>query len=199
MRLLWILFLRLQGWTLKGSYPYHLKKSVLIVGPHTSSWDFVIGLAFRSKLRLYDAKFLGKAELFKGPFGFFFRRLGGFPVERSSSHQMVEQVVSLFNTHETFHLALSPEGTRKKVDRLKTGFYHIAREANVPVVMVGFDFANRLCIIAEPFLPSDEEKDFQHIIAFYQPIQGKIPEQGLMDLSYSAHQKAHTDAVPRHA
>jgi hypothetical protein len=199
MRLFWILFLRMSGWSLRGSFPYELKKAVIIVGPHTSSWDFVIGLAFRSQLRLYHAKFLGKAELFKGPFGFLFRRLGGYPVERSESHNLVDQVAALFQSHQKFMLALSPEGTRKKVERLKTGFYHIARKAYVPILMVGFDFSTKECVIAEPFLPDDEEKDFERIYGFYGKIKGKIPEQGLMHLAPSLHKKIPQDAIPRHA
>ena len=184
MRLFWSFFLGIQGWTIKGKFPYHLKKCILIIGPHTSGWDFVIGLAFRSKLKLYHSKFLGKEELFKPPFGFFFRKLGGFPVNRSGQHNMVEQVVSQFDAHESFLLVLSPEGTRKKVDRLRTGFYHIAKKANVSILMAGFDFAKKQMIISEPFFAtSDEEADFQHIFRFFAPIQGKIPENGITDFN----------------
>jgi 1-acyl-sn-glycerol-3-phosphate acyltransferase len=176
----WSAYLRLMGWTIKGSFPYQLKKCVIIVGPHTSSWDFIVGVALRSKLGLTHAKYLGKAELFKGPFGFIFRKLGGFPVERSENHNMVEDAVQLFNTHDSFVLALSPEGSRKKVERLRTGFYHIAKKAAVAIVMVGLDFENKQAIISEPFLPGDDEAaDFQHIYQFYAPIKGKIPEQGM--------------------
>jgi 1-acyl-sn-glycerol-3-phosphate acyltransferase len=187
MRFFWSIVLRLMGWTPWGSFPYHLKKCVVIVGPHTSSWDFVIGLAFRSKLKLTHAKFLGKAELFKGPFGFFFRGLGGFPVERSEKHHMVEQVVQLFNTHDSFVLAMSPEGTRKKVARLRTGFYHIAKQAGVPIVMVGFDFEKKEASFAEPFFTTDDEAaDFQHIHQFYAGIKGKKPGQGMAHLITSS-------------
>jgi 1-acyl-sn-glycerol-3-phosphate acyltransferase len=183
MRQLWNLFLYMQGWTIRGSFPYHLKKCVLIVGPHTSSWDFVIGLAFRSKLRLYHLKYLGKAELFKPPFGFFFRNLGGFPVDRFNKHNMVDQVVNFFNAHESFVLALSPEGTRKPVDRLRTGFYHIALKANVPIVMVGMDFKKREASFADHFfLTGDINADMQKITTYFANIEGKIPEYGLQHL-----------------
>jgi len=183
MSVLCSLYLRLIGWSLKGSFPYHLKKCVVIVGPHTSAWDFVIGLAFRSKLHLQHLKYLGKAELFKGPFGFFFRQLGGFPVDRFHQHNIVDQVVELFNTHDTFILALSPEGTRKKVERLRTGFYHIAKKAGVPIVMTGLDFEKKQASFAEPFFATDDEAaDFQHIHQFYASLKGKIPEQGMAHL-----------------
>ncbi|MDP1764562.1 MAG: 1-acyl-sn-glycerol-3-phosphate acyltransferase [Sediminibacterium sp.] len=183
MRLVWSLFLRLMGWSLKGAFPYHIKKCVLIVGPHTSSWDFVIGIAFRSKLRFTHAKFLGKAELFKGPFGFIFRKLGGFPVERFEQHNMVAQAAALFENHNTFLLVLSPEGTRKKVGRLRTGFYHIAKKAGVPIVMAGMDYANKQVFFSDPFYPTDNEAaDFQKIYQYYAPIKGKIPGQGMAHL-----------------
>ena len=180
MSLLWSLYLRMKGWTLKDPFPYHLKKAVFIVGPHTSAWDFVVGLAIRSKLGLHHIKYLGKAELFKGPLGFFFRKLGGYPVERGEHHHLVDQVVTLFNENETFLLALSPEGTRKKVERLKTGFYYIAKKAGVPIVMAGFDFEKRTFHISEPFFTTDDEAaDFARIYQFFAPLKGKIPELGL--------------------
>ncbi len=183
MRVFWNLFLRLGGWTLQGSFPVHLKKYLIIVGPHTSNWDFVVGLAFRSKLQLQHAKFLGKEELFRAPFGFIFRKLGGFPVNRQGNTNMVDQVVTLFNTHESFVLVLSPEGTRKRVDRLRSGFYHIAQKAGVPIIMTAFDFEKKQASFSDPFFPTgDEETDLQEIIRFYAPIKGRNPEQGLAHL-----------------
>lgn len=188
MRLFWSLFLYVLGWKQKNAFPHHIKRCVAIVGPHTSSWDFVIGIAFRSKLKLTHAKYLGKAELFKGPFGFIFRKLGGYPVERSAQHHMVDQAAALFNGQETFRLVLSPEGTRKKVERLKTGFYHIAKKAGVPILMVGMDFAKKELSISAPFFPGgDESADFRKIHEFFAPIQGKIPEQGLSHLLETTH------------
>ncbi len=182
MRLLWNLYLRLTGWAVKGSFPL-LPKSVVIVGPHTSNWDFVLGLAIRSKLHLHHFTFLGKKELFDGPFGFLFRKLGGFPVDRSGQHNMVDQVVELLQAHETFTLVVSPEGTRKKVDRLRTGFYHIAKKARVPVIMVAFDFGRRQVFFSPPFFPgNDEAADLRLTLEFYAPVAGKIPSQGMAHL-----------------
>jgi len=156
---------------------------VVIVGSHTSSWDFIIGLAFRSKLRLTNAKYLGKAELFKGLFGIIFRNLGGFPVEGTEHHNMVDEVVQLFNSQASFVLVLSPEDTRKKLDRLRTGFYHIAKKAGVPIVMKGLDFEKKQASLSEPFYPTDNEvADFQHIYQFYHNIKGKVPGQGMAHL-----------------
>ena len=183
MRFFWKLYFRLSGWKITQPFPIDLPKAVIIVAPHTSAMDFPIGLAVRSILKIQHTHYLGKEELFKGPFGFFFRMTGGYPVNRFSKLNMVDQVVEIFNQHTHFLLALSPEGTRKKVDRLRTGFYHIAQKANVPIVMVGFDFANKEISIAEPFYTgNDESADFKKIIQFFAPIQGKIPHLGIAHL-----------------
>ncbi len=182
-RLLWKLWLKLTGWNTDVQFPLHLKKMIIIVGPHTSSWDFIMGLAYRSVCRIHHSHFLGKSELFKKPFGFFFRWLGGTPVDRKGKHNIVEQVTDLFNKNEEFILALSPEGTRKKVNQLRTGFYHIAKAANIPIVMAGMDFSKKVLIVSEPFYPSnDEVADFIKIINFFGPIKGKRPELGLLHL-----------------
>jgi 1-acyl-sn-glycerol-3-phosphate acyltransferase len=171
------------GWKPQGVFPYYLKKYVVIVAPHTSGWDFIIGVLFRKALRLEKAKYLGKKELFEPPFGFLFRWLGGYPVDRSSSNNLVDDVVKVFNQHEEFGIALSPEGTRSRVDRLRTGFYNISRKANVPIVMVGLDFKNRRAIFSEPFYTSNSmDQDFEKILTFFRPIKGKHPEKGLMHL-----------------
>ncbi len=187
MRVCWNLFLQLQGWTIRDEFPYHLKKCVIAVGPHTSAWDFVVGLAVRSKLRLYHLKFLGKAELFKGRFGFFFRKMGGFPVDRFSNNNVVDQVVEKFNNSDSFVLALSPEGTRKKVDKLRTGFYHIAHKAGVPIVLAGLDFGRKEITFSQPFMPTGNlDADMQYIIHYFADKAGKIPEYGLAHLDQKA-------------
>ena len=172
----------LMGWNLqpKGTFPIVPKKCVIIVAPHTSGWDFIIGVLYRSILMLESARYLGKKELFKPPFGFIFRWLGGTPVDRSSSQNMVSGVSQLFQENEEFMIALSPEGTRQRVDRFRTGFYNIAKLAHVPIVMIGLDFGNKQVIFSPSFYPSEnQEADFSHIIEFFGPIQGKVPEKGL--------------------
>ena len=145
--------------------------------------DFPVGLAYRSILRINQARFLGKKELFDGPFGFFFRWVGGIPVDRFSKHNVVDQGVGVLASKEEIMIALSPEGTRKKVDRLRTGFYHIAKKAGIPIVMIGLDFEKRKVVVSEPFYPSDSEKnDFEHILQFFKPLKGKIPSQGFEGL-----------------
>jgi 1-acyl-sn-glycerol-3-phosphate acyltransferase len=186
LRLLGKLYWKLSGWKVAGEFPYHLKKMVIIVAPHTSWKDLLIGFAVRNKLKIEHANFLGKKELFNGPFGGLFRGLGGIPVDRlsNSKHGIVEQAVSLFNENEIFILAIAPEGTRKQVKKLRSGFYQIATMTNVPIVPFGFDFENKQVIIGNPFFVSgNEEGDLKKILAFFSTIKGKNPAFDLHHLS----------------
>ncbi len=182
MEFFWRWFLKAKGWNTGLVFPYHyLDKFIMIVAPHTSNWDFIIGLAYRNILGLNNVGFLGKRELFRAPFGWIFHALGGIPVDRQSTHNLVDQVALMFNTRESFKIAIAPEGTRKKVDKLKTGFYFIAAKAHVPVIMVAFDYAHRTVKFREPFYPSgDFEREAEIIYSFYRNVQGRIPANGLM-------------------
>ncbi|MFZ6009702.1 MAG: 1-acyl-sn-glycerol-3-phosphate acyltransferase [Bacteroidota bacterium] len=183
MKYFWKLFLASKGWNTEVQYPYHhLKKCVIIVAPHTSNWDFIIGLGYRSLVGLGAARFLGKKELFRPPLGFIFRWIGGTPVDRKSSHDLVDQVATIFKNRDRFVLALAPEGTRSRVEKLRTGFYFIARAANVPIVMVGLDWRYKTLRFSEPLYPTNQEKDFATIHNFFRPIEGKHPGQGLEHL-----------------
>ena len=180
LRPLYLFLFRLFGWRINGSFPSELKKYIIAVAPHTSNWDFPVGVAARSILRIQSARFLGKSQLFKPPYGWLFRALGGYPVERSTSHDLVDQVVKIFNNHEKFILALAPEGTRKKVKKFKTGFYYIAKKANVPIIPVGFDFGKKEVVLGQPLYPSDNiESDFEILYSFYRNITGRNPELGI--------------------
>lgn len=151
----------------------------MLVGPHTSNWDFLIGVASRSILKT-DIKFIGKSELFKFPLKNFFLGLGGIPVNRQKNERMVEAIARQFSENEKFILAISPEGTRSKVSELRTGFYHIAALAKVPYTMVGFDYKTRTVVISEPYeIEKDVAKDCDKLIAFYEQISGKNPALGI--------------------
>ena len=179
LRPLYILLFKMFGWKIVGQLPQE-KKYIIAVAPHTSSWDFPVGVATRSILRIQKAKFLGKSQLFKPPYGWFFRALGGHPVERSTSHDMVDQVVKIFNRHDEFVLALAPEGTRKKVEKLRTGFYYIAKGAQVPIVPVGFDFHKKEIVVSAPlYTTNDMDADMEKILSFYRTIKGRNPELGI--------------------
>jgi 1-acyl-sn-glycerol-3-phosphate acyltransferase len=167
------------GWTVSGAMPNY-KKYVIAVAPHTSWWDFPVGVLARSALKIEHARYLGKSQLFKPPFGWIFRKLGGTPVDRSGSHDVVDQVIKIFNAHDAFVLALAPEGTRKKVEKLRTGFYYMAKGASVPIVPVGFDFERKQIVIGDPLFPSENfDADMDKLLSFYRGIKGKIPQLGL--------------------
>src|SRR6267142_589044 len=172
LRLIYLLIFKLMGWGVEGSFPHDLKKYIVSVAPHTSNWDFVIGVMARSITKIQRARFLGKSQLFKPPYGWFFRWLGGYPVDRRSSHDMVHQVVDIFNKHEEFILAIAPEGTRKKVSKLKTGFYYIALQARVPIIPCGFDYQQKKIVIGQPFYPStNTDEDMEFLRKFYSSIK----------------------------
>ncbi len=169
---IYVSLFKLFGWRLVGQIPSSLKKSIIIVAPHADWVDFPVGLFARASLKT-KVSFLGKAELFKGFFGFLFRWLGGKPVDRFSNNGMVDAVVGLFNSNESLHIALAPEGTRKAVSKLRTGFYYIAIEANVPIIMVVFDYPNRRIMVREPFyLSGNIDEDLREIAHYYNQFDG---------------------------
>jgi len=176
-----LIFKKILGWRIEGFIPED-KKIIAIVAPHTSWNDLFVGIFTRSILKMENrVKFLGKEELFKIPlFGYILRKIGGFPVARNKETNSVDSVVEIFNKKKNFFLALAPEGTRKKVDKLKTGFYYIALKAKVPILLVGFDFKKKLVHFGEKLYPSgDIEKDMKIIITYFKKFQGKIPVNGL--------------------
>lgn len=170
------IFHRLLGWKLVGALPT-LKKYVIIVVPHTSWHDFYIGVLVRGISGL-EINFVGKKELFDSPFGWYFKWMGGAPVDRGTRSNTVDAIVDIFNSREVFRLSIAPEGTRKKVDTLKTGFYFIAKGAEVPIVKVAFDFGKKEVRIDEPFYPGDDmEADLKKIYAFYKGVYGKVADK----------------------
>ena len=170
------LLLAATGWTVSGTPPPE-KKYMIVAGPHTSNWDFIYGIAAKTVLKL-NIRYLGKAELFRWPWGWLFRALGGYPVNRSQSQNMVDAVVEIFNRHETFSIALSPEGTRSFIPQLKTGFYHMARGAGIPVYMAGIDYGKKKVFLSEPFFPgSDEAAEIQRVLNFFKTCTAKYPQK----------------------
>ena len=143
MKRFWrFIFCTLMRWKFKGDFPSQLKKYIIIAAPHTSWVDFPIAI-LASNASGEKINFVGKNTLFKGPFGWFFRSLGGAPVDRSKNNKTVDAIVDIFKEKEVFRLALSPEGTRKKVEKWKTGFYYNAKGASVPIVMATLDFGKK--------------------------------------------------------
>ena len=173
------IYFKLLGWKITGNTNFSkdtVKKAVIIALPHTSWHDFYIGLLLR-KITNVKTNFVGKKELFTWPFGYYFRAVGGAPLDRTSGQNKVQAIAQLFKDKEEFRLTLAPEGTRKKVEEWKTGFYYIAKEANVPIIMFTLDFQNKINNISEPFYPTeDSEADFKFMKAFFKGVIGKKPE-----------------------
>lgn len=163
---------RALGWRFEGEIP-DVPKLVAIVAPHTSNWDFIVGLIAKWALEL-DAHWLGKHTLFRGPFGRLFRRLGGIPVDRSSSHNVVDTSVAAFAARDRMLLAIAPEGTRKQVAQWRTGFYHIARGAGVPILLVAFDWKRKVIRFGPTLTPTGEvAEQMAWIQARYAGIAGR--------------------------
>jgi 1-acyl-sn-glycerol-3-phosphate acyltransferase len=170
---------RLWGWRIEGEFPKDIPKYLTLGGPHTSNWDFVLSLLART-IQGADIKFMAKDSIFKFPFGWFFRKLGGYPVDRSQRNNFVQFVIDQYNNHERFAMAITPEGTRSRVDRFKTGFFHIAVGADIPVVPVVFDGKNKIYRINPAIkLTGVMEDDIETILNYYRGVDGINPEQGV--------------------
>jgi len=173
--------MRLAGWRVEGELP-NLPKFVLIGAPHTSNWDFVLFLGVIFTLRA-NVRFMGKAELFRFPIGWFFRYCGGVPVDRKKSTGLVEQMVKVSNESEKFILTIAPEGTRHHVVEWKRGFYHIAKSAGIPIVMAVVDGKHKTVRIGQVFHPTENiEADMKSIQGFFTGVVGIHPRRKYITL-----------------
>lgn len=172
----WARFLlKCAGWRVVGTPPA-VPRCVIVFAPHTSNWDFPLLLLARSALGL-EASYLGKHTLFRPPFGWFFRLLGGIPVERSEHHHLVSQIAHEFEAREHLWLAMAPEGTRAKTEYWRSGFYRIALAARVPVLLCFVDASRKQCGIGDLLqLSGDVERDLEQIRRFYADKRGIYPE-----------------------
>lgn len=173
------IYFKLLGWNVVGNVNFSrdtVKKAVIIAVPHTSWHDFYIGVLLRKVLGV-KTHFVGKKELFVGPFGWYLRAIGGAPIDRHTNENKVDAIAKLFKDRDEFRMAMAPEGTRKKVEQWRTGFYYIAKAANVPIIMFTLDFEHKQNKISEPFYPTnDMEADFKFMKEFFKDVKGKIPE-----------------------
>jgi len=171
--------LRLLGWKIVGELP-DVPGLVVVVAPHTSNWDFLVGILVAYTLGVrwrWRFRYIAKHSLFKGPVGWFLRATGGVPIDRGAKHDFVAQIVRTFERDGRFLLAVTPEGTRKRAEYWRTGFYYIALEANVPIVPVAFDYATNECRFGEPLVPSGDLKaDIEKLRPFYEGARAKRPE-----------------------
>lgn len=166
----------LSGWRFEGKVP-DTDKFLVVAAPHTSNWDLpmMLMLALHFRRRLH---WVGKASLFKPPFGGLMKALGGVPVERGSADKFVDQIVGQFAARERFVIGILPEGTRAKVDEWKSGFWHIAHGAGAPIAFGFVDYARKVGGVGGTLIASDDyDRDLAEIKAFYRGVTGKHPER----------------------
>lgn len=177
-RALSVAFLRLNGWQVRGELPPQARRCVVIAAPHTSNWDLPYTLMAAFVLNLH-IRWMGKWQIFRAPFGALMRWLGGIPVRRETSNNLVAaSAQALADADGPLQLVVPPEGTRSKVRQWKTGFYYIAVTAQVPIVLAYLDYERRIAGLGPVFQPTgDIERDMDTIKAFYAPFRGKNPDQ----------------------
>ncbi len=168
---------KITGWKDVGEIPPDMKKAIFIIAPHTSNWDFFIG-RFYCWIHRIPIKLLIKKEAFFWPTGGLLKKTGGVPVDRKDTRHIIPYVVNLFNSNDVFFFAITPEGTRKKTNKWKMGYYHIAIQAKVPILLSFIDYKEKRAGIGEIFYPTgDMDKDINKIETFYKGIHAKHPEQ----------------------
>lgn len=178
------------GWKLAQYPPKGLKRSVMIASPHTSNWDLIMARAAFAIMRL-PVKFTIKEEWFKFPLNLLMGPLGGIPIDRSPKKQgegrvsMVDAMAELFNKHEEIIVLVTPEGTRKLRTEWKTGFYYVAKQANVPISCGWLDYKKKHAGVGLVLSPGDNmEDDMKQIMNFYKDIAPKFPENFSVDKRY---------------
>jgi 1-acyl-sn-glycerol-3-phosphate acyltransferase len=165
-----------RGWKAVGEPPAD-RRCVIIAAPHTSNWDFIYFLGLTDALKI-DAHFMGKTSLFRWPMARFMHDMGGVPVERSSRHNYVEAMIAEFGRRKQFMLTIAPEGTRGAVKQWRTGFYHIALGAKVPMVCGLMDYGTRTGGLGPAIWPTGDYKaDMLKVAEFYRSVTPKHPER----------------------
>jgi 1-acyl-sn-glycerol-3-phosphate acyltransferase len=164
------------GWKVIGNIDDTIKKCIIIAVPHTSWWDFFLGIFSRGILKK-EINYVAKKELFVFPFGYFFKWTGGTPLNRQVKENKVDAIARIFDSKEVFRLAIAPEGTRKKVSEWKTGFYYMALKANVPIIPVAFDYGKKEVVYHKPFYPTANiEEDLKILHSYFKNVKGKVAE-----------------------
>lgn len=177
------LLLKFAGWKVTVTTPDY-EKSIICVAPHTSNWDFVLGkLAYASVGR--KAGFLMKEDWFFFPLGLIFRAMGGIPVPRKQKNKhgsLVEAIVNKYNTSQRLNIAITPEGTRSRTDKWRTGFLQISYQAHIPCVLGAIDYAKKTILIENTFWPTGNiDADIRAIKDYYKPFVGKHPDNFTTD------------------
>ncbi|RME84616.1 MAG: acyltransferase [Planctomycetota bacterium] len=192
LKLKWLcrIIFEIQGWELDPNVPKEAERCVLVAAPHTSNWDYVIGMAAFHILKI-PMCFAIKKEWMFFPFNIYLRSQGALAIDRTPKIKgdkrpsMVEAMAKLFEKHERICLMITPEGTRSKRTKWKTGFYHIAMKAEVPIVLGYLDYAKKRCGLGEVLYPSGNyDQDMRKVTAFYKQFTPKYPENFSLDLDY---------------
>lgn len=171
-----LIFKHILGWRIVGELDPKIKKAVLVIAPHTSWHDFYMG-ALARKIIKQNINYVAKKELFDSVLGGYLRWMGGAPIDRTKSQNTVDQIVEIFNSRDEFRLAITPEGTRKKVKEWKTGFYYIALKANIPIIPIAFNYKLKQIEIKHPvYLKGNFDVEIKKLKANYKGVVGKIPE-----------------------
>jgi 1-acyl-sn-glycerol-3-phosphate acyltransferase len=185
------LIFKLFGWKITHYLPDEIKKCVIIVAPHTSNWDFVFGMGAVKFMNLH-ARFAIKKEWIRFPFKKLMLSSGALPIDRNAKNKSGEQkstvdlMADLFKTHETLRLVITPEGTRSKMEKWRTGFYHVALKANVPIAFGFMDYKKKECGVDKLIYPTGNFKaDMKIIMDFYKNVNAKHPENFSVDLELS--------------
>lgn len=187
----WYAIIRLLGWRYAGDLPT-APKYVMIVAPHTSTWDFFLGIGASWACDIPQLHWIGKHTIFRGPIGTLLRAMGGIPLNRTASRDFVQQVAYEFIRRDALIIALAPEGTRSLTKYWKSGFYYLAWNAQVPICMVALDYSRKVFTLSPLFaLSGDVEIDMMHIRDFYGKYgRGGNPEkQGAVRLRPNIHAK----------
>lgn len=168
--------LKLWGWQIVGHYPYEIDKKIFVVAPHTSNWDFPVGLLLRSAMN-DKIKFIGKKSLFKPPLGWIMYPLGGIPVDRSKRTSFTQSVAELFKSRDRLAIAVAPEGTRKKVEKFKSGYYYMALEAGVPIIPTVFNWHDKQVEFRDAiYFKGHAADEMKAVEAIFRPYKGRNPE-----------------------
>lgn len=180
---------KLDGWTYKIEIPPHIHHAVVIGAPHTSNWDFIPAMGIIHYMNK-NARIMVKASLLKFPLNIFLRQIGAIGVDREKLQEVggaktTDQVTELFKNSKELFLMISPEGTRKPNDKWKTGFYYIAKKANIPIVVVYADYELKEVGVADIIYPDDFETDMKRINDLYSKYAGKNPENFKLDKRFS--------------
>lgn len=178
------IIIAVSGWTVNRNHPRDIRKAVMIAAPHTSNWDIVYALSALHILEI-PIRYTIKKEWMKPPVGIILKALGAIPIDRKpkglKKESMVDAMARLFDEREHLIILVTPEGTRKYAKRWRTGFYHIAKTANVPILLGYLDYEKKEAgILSEPFYPSDDiDRDIELIKNQYRGIKARFPEQGV--------------------